>query len=91
MMTTTVPRHNDGVIYRELQAGEAVLLHVGTGAYHGLSPTAAAIWRLIDGQRDADAIAAELAEAFEDSPDDLAERVARFVSLLGERDLVQAT
>lgn len=80
---------NEGVVYRELEAGEsAVLLHVTTGAYHGLNGTGSLIWSLIDGQRTRDEIVREVQSRLTDAPDELAADVDRFLAELRERELI---
>ena len=57
MHTDAVIRRNPQVVYRELAGeGGAVLLHLDSGAYHGLNETGILIWSLIDGERTFDAI-----------------------------------
>ncbi len=45
------------------ESGELVLMHRETGRLLALNPTAAAVWDLLDGRRDAAAMAAVIAEA----------------------------
>jgi hypothetical protein len=79
------------VVYRDLAAGEsAVLLHVSSGNYHGLTGTGSLIWGLIDGERTRDDIVNELRRRFPDAPDDLAADVDRFLDDLRRRDLIDA-
>lgn len=86
-MDTRRPRHSPNVAYRRLADGEAVLLHLGSGAYHELNAVGAVLWELLDGRRDIPALTAELAEAVEDPPPDLETVVASFVDDLRMRDL----
>ena len=80
---------NPQVAYRELTGeGGAVLLHLETGAYHGLNPTGILIWDLIDGERALPALVAAVREQFDDSPEDLDAEVERFLSDLRKRDLI---
>jgi hypothetical protein len=82
-------RKNPQVAYREL-SGEsgAVLLHLETGAYHGLNSTGILIWDLIDGERTRPALVAALREQLDDAPEDLDAEVERFLGDLRERDLI---
>jgi hypothetical protein len=82
-------RRNPQVVYRELAGeGGGVLLHLESGAYHGLNETGVLIWGLIDGERDLAALVADLRSRLEDAPDDLADETARFLADLRERDLI---
>jgi hypothetical protein len=73
---------NPQVVYRELAGeGGGVLLHLESGAYHGLNETGSLIWELLDGGRTFDALVAGLRERLADAPD-------RFLADLGERDLI---
>ena len=86
-MDTHRPRHGTNVVYRRLADGEAVLLHLGSGAYHELNAVGALLWELLDGRRDLPSLTAELAEVVEDPPPDLETVVASFVADLRQRDL----
>jgi hypothetical protein len=82
-------RRNPQVVYRELAGeGGGVLLHLESGAYHGLNETGLLIWGLIDGERDLDAVVAGLREQLEDAPDDLDVQTERFLADLRARDLI---
>jgi hypothetical protein len=72
-----------------LAAGGGVLLHLGSGNYHGLNETGWAIWQLIDGDRSDAEIAAELRGQVEEPPDELADDVARFLAAMRVRELVE--
>ena len=65
-----------------------MLLHLESGAYHGLNETGSLIWDLIDGERDFAALVAGLRERLEDAPDDLDAETERFLADLRERDLI---
>jgi hypothetical protein len=47
----TKPRRAPKVVYRELDSGGGVLLHLESGQYHGVNRTGLAIWELLDGER----------------------------------------
>lgn len=83
-----VPRRSERVVCRSLVDGEAVLLHLDSGQYHGLNETGVAVWELIDGERSAAAITREVRGGFEDAPADVDRLVRGFLSALDERDLV---
>jgi hypothetical protein len=84
-----VIRKNPQVVYRELAGeGGGVLLHLESGAYHGLNETGILIWDLIDGERTFETLVADLREQLADPPDDLDEEAARFLADLRARDLI---
>ena len=82
-------RRNPQVVYRELAGdGGGVLLHLESGAYHGLNETGSLIWNLLDGERDFTALVAELHDQLDDAPDDVGAEIERFLADLRERDLL---
>ena len=54
----------ENVVVRDL-AGEAVLLHLGTGIYFGLDAVGARIWQLLAEQQSAEAVVPRLLQEFE--------------------------
>lgn len=83
-----VPRRSERVVCRSLAQGDAVLLHLDSGQYHGLNDSGVAVWELIDGQRSAHAIAQDIRNRFDDAPADVEELIRRFLTELDERALV---
>jgi hypothetical protein len=80
---------DEDVVYRDLTAGEgAVLLHVGSGAYHGLNATGSLIWSLIDGDRTRDDIVRELRAQLDDPPSGIEGDVDGFLDELRQRKLI---
>jgi coenzyme PQQ synthesis protein D (PqqD) len=79
---------NPGVTYRDLEEG-GVLLHLESGAYHGLNTTGSAIWKLLDGEPTLSTIAAGLRQQLERAPENLEQDVASFLEGLRKRDLVR--
>lgn len=61
---------------------EIVVMHLSTGEFFSLTGTAAAIWRLIDGSRDRDALIGELSEEFGGKDREMAEDVEEFLNQL---------
>lgn len=61
---------------------EIVVMHLSTGEFFSLTGTAAAIWRLIDGSRDRDALIGELSEEFGGNDREMAEDVEEFLNQL---------
>lgn len=83
------PEPDPRVVHRDLATGDgALLLHLDSGEYHGINATGSAIWKLIDGKRTVDEIAAALRAAVDDPPEGLLEEVRRFVSDLRARRLL---
>jgi hypothetical protein len=84
-----VIRRNPQVVYRELAGeGGAVLLHLESGAYHGLNETGVLIWSLIDDERTFADLVAAMRERLEDPPDDLDSETEHFLADLRSRDLI---
>ncbi|MGR3804739.1 PqqD family peptide modification chaperone [Marinibacterium profundimaris] len=69
-------------------AAQGAKIAGGDGAIHYLNQTAAAVWLLADGSRDADAIAAEIARIFllSEPP---TEDITRALDLLADKGLLQ--
>lgn len=89
-MATDVIRKNPQVVYRALAGQGGVLLHLESGAYHGLNEIGTVIWDLLDEERTFDALVVELRGRLLDPPDDLSGEVERFLADLRERDLLAA-
>ena len=85
---TAVIRREDRVVHRVLGDGGSVLLHLDSGAYHGLNPVGAEIWALIDGRRAAPEIADELRLRVAGAPDTIGDEVRAFLEELHERGLI---
>jgi hypothetical protein len=66
-MTPSILRRAPGILEEDL-GDEVVLLAADGDAVHVLNETAAEVWRLVDGVRDAMAIAAEFARPYPDVP-----------------------
>ena len=82
-------RRNADVVVRNLSEGEGgVLLHLQTGAYHGMNPVALLIWEQLDGQRTVAQVTEAVREGVDGSPDDLAADVRAFLESALERDLI---
>lgn len=89
MNPETKVRKNPNVVARELAEREGgVLLHLETGAYHGMNAVALVIWELVDGERTvADLIEATRARV-DNAPPQLDQDVIAFLKSAVERDLV---
>jgi len=53
-----------------------------------LTDTAAAIWQAVDGERDDEAVIAQVAEEFEIDADEVREQILAFLEDLAARDLI---
>ena len=81
-------RHNGRVEFRALAQEGGVLLHLDTGAYHGLDEVGSLIWELLDG-RTASELVAQLRRRFsEDVAPTLEDDISGFLAQLAERDLI---
>ena len=67
---------------------EVVLMRVDNGEFFALSGTGVAIWRLIDGQRDAATIRSALAEEYSLDERQAEEDIGDFLSRLKEAGLI---
>jgi len=85
-----VIKKNPQVVYRALAGEGGVLLHLESGAYHGLNEVGTLIWGLLDEERTLEQLVAELRERLLDPPEDLRGEVERFLADLRERDLLAA-
>jgi hypothetical protein len=67
---------------------EIVIMRLDSGEFFALSGTAAAIWRLIDGKRDAVALRAALAAEFSTDEGQVGTDVGEFLARLRETGLL---
>lgn len=74
---------------RTESANRVALLHLDANQPVVLEGTAAAIWELIDGQRTAEEILAELEASFEDQSGQMASQVADFLTHLQKQQLIE--
>lgn len=89
--TTRISRNPD-VVFRSLQEEQGgVLLHLQSGAYHGLNDVAAVIWRAIENETSFADVVAVVRAQVDDVPDSLEQDVSGFVEDLSRRELVVLT
>ena len=87
--TQTKVRRNPSVVARDLGEGEgAVLLHLGSGQYHGLNPVGLAGWESLEEERSVADVIAALRDRVEDPPAQLDDDVLAFLRGAHERDLI---
>jgi hypothetical protein len=86
-MRVTIPDH---VMVRDL-AGEAVVLHLGTGTYFGLDSVGTRIWHRLAERRSTEAIVPLLLQEFDVDEERLRSDLHALVTqLLAQRLLVEA-
>lgn len=89
MESDPVIRRNDRAAFRELTEKEGgVLLHLDSGAYHGLNPMGTLIWNLIGEGSKLSALVGAVRARLADPPPDLQADVEAFIEDLAERDLL---
>jgi hypothetical protein len=80
---------NPRVAFHPLSEGQGgVLLHLDTGAYHGINAVGFLVWQLLDEQRGFDQLIEMLRGRVEDAPANLDAEIAGFVSDLRARGLL---
>jgi Coenzyme PQQ synthesis protein D (PqqD) len=85
-----VPIRREGVSETEID-GELVLLDTSTGALHVLNRIGTAVWAELDGQRDVEAIIADLSDAAGADVERVREDVMDFLGQLGKGGLLAET
>lgn len=76
------------VVARELADGEGgVLLHLESGAYHGVNQVGLLIWELLDGERTVGDVIDEVRSRVAGAPPDLDRDVVEFLDRVLERRL----
>ncbi len=82
---TDVPIIDPLPVLREDFEDWTILFHPLTGEAVGLDPVGVVTWKLIDGRRSADEIAAALKAEFEDAPPSVREDTLEFLQSLYRR------
>lgn len=87
---STVIRRSPRVEFRDLgEEGGAVLLHLGTGAYHGTNEVGALIWQLLgDDGMPFGVLVEQLRAQLDDVPDDVESEISEFLEDLASRELI---
>lgn len=67
---------------------EVIVMRLDTGELFALAGTAAAIWRLIDGQRDREALRAALAEEYDAGSQEIGDDLDHLIEQLKDAGLV---
>jgi hypothetical protein len=82
-------RRNPKIVARELgDPPRAVLLHLETGAYHGLNPVGFVVWELIDGQRTVSDLVDGVRARIANAPPQVEQDVTTFLEAGLARDLI---
>ena len=68
-----------------------MLLHLDTGAYHGLNPVGCMVWELIDGERTVAELVDGVRGRLSDAPPEVEGDVFAFLDAALARDLVVLT
>jgi hypothetical protein len=80
---------NPKIVARELGEPQgAVLLHLETGAYHGLNPVGFVVWELIDGERTVADLVEGVRARIEDAPPQVEQDVIKFLEAGLARNLI---
>jgi hypothetical protein len=82
-------KRNPDVVARPLAEGEGgVLLHLKTGAYHGVNQIGLMIWQRIDGEPTVEHLVNEIRAEVANPPPQLADDVNAFLEAAVARELV---
>jgi hypothetical protein len=83
-------RRNPEVVGRDLAENEGgVLLHLQSGAYHGLNRVGLIVWQLLDEERTVSELVDAVRARFDGAPPKVDDDVIAFLQSALERDLVQ--
>lgn len=86
----TVVRRSPRAAFHQLDDAQGgVLLHVDTGAYHGLNRVGALIWEMLEQPLPLRTLLDSLRTRFEDPPPAMADEVNAFLRDLNTRDLIE--
>lgn len=81
-----------GVVFRRLSAGQGgVLLHLETGAYHGINETGAVLWELMAESAGLDSVVDSFLSMIDDVPEGASDEARGFFADLAARGLVEIT
>lgn len=91
-MDTTTVRPAAGVVFRRLSPGQGgVLLHLETGAYHGINETGVALWELMGESAGLESVVDAFLRLLADPPTGAASEARGFFADLAARGLVEIT
>jgi hypothetical protein len=82
-------RRNPNVAARQLAEQEGgVLLHLESGAYHGMNPVGLLIWELLDDQRTVADLIEGVRARVQNAPPQVEEDIVAFLERAIDRDLI---
>lgn len=90
MDAKTIVRRSERTVSRELTDGSALILHMGSDAYHRLNPVGTAIWRLLEHPTSVADLVDRLRAVVADPPADMDRSTIGFLDRLAERELIDA-
>jgi hypothetical protein len=80
---------NEKAVARRLDEGEGgVILHLDTGAYHGVNEVGLLIWELLETEQTMPELVAGVRDRVDEPPPQLEDDVASFLAEVQERDLI---
>jgi SynChlorMet cassette protein ScmD len=82
------PIQNPQVVLREEFDNWAILFNPGTADAVGINPMGVAVWKLIDGKRIVEDIAAKIREEYLEVPENAAEEIADYIDQLYKKEFV---
>jgi hypothetical protein len=86
----TVVRRSPRAAFHPLAEGQGgVLLHVDTGAYHGLNRVGALIWEMLEPPVSFSSLLEGLRARFNDPPPAIGDEIQVFLEDLNARDLIE--
>ncbi len=88
MRTSQAPIANPVAVLREEFDDWAVLFNPDTADAVGVNPVGVAIWKLLDGRRTVDEMAALLADQFAETPPTVTDEVRSYIDELAQRGFV---
>ena len=83
------PRPHPSVVFTELDASQAALLHLETKRYFSLNETGIQIWRLLEDGRDVAAIAESLVAEYRLEVEEARSKVEAFLAELADEGLIE--
>lgn len=82
------PVQNPQVVLREEFDNWAILFNPGTADAVGINPMGVAIWKLIDGRRGIEDIAAKIRDEFSEVPPNAVEEISVYIDQLYKKEFV---
>lgn len=80
---------NERAIFRKVEDGSGLVLHLDTADYYGLNTVGSLVWELLDGGKQWGELMREVRAAIDDPPPSLDEDIASFLRELQRRNLIE--